>query len=96
MNFSVIASFSIEPSSTAAFEAALKVLTDATRREPGCLQYDIHTNTEVEGGYFIVEKYETEQDYLFHREQQHIQDFRQIVTPLFKEPPIVLRGQLAW
>ncbi len=96
MNFSVIASFSIETGSTAAFEAALKILTDATRRESGCIQYEIHTNTEVEGGYFIIEKYESEQDYLFHREQQHILDFRQIATPLFKEKPLILRGQLAW
>ena len=96
MSFAVIASFTIDPANAHPFEAALKVLTEATRREPGCIQYDVHTSTDTEGAYFIVELYETEEDYLFHREQQHILDFRQIAAPLFKEPPIVLRGAQAW
>jgi quinol monooxygenase YgiN len=96
MSFTVIASFTIDPSNKAAFEAALKVLTEATRREPGCVQYDIHTSTDIDGAYFIVEQYATEKDYLSHREQQHILDFRQIAEPLFKEPPVVLRGAQAW
>lgn len=96
MSFTVIASFAIDPSHKATFEAALKVLTEATRREPGCVQYDVFASTEIDGAYFIVEQYVTENDYLFHREQQHILDFRQIAVPLFKEPPVVLRGVQAW
>ena len=92
MSFAVIASFTIDPANAHPFEAALKVLTEATRREPGCIQYDVHASTDTEGAYFIVELYETEEDYLLHREQQHILDFRQIAAPLFKEPPVVLRG----
>jgi autoinducer 2-degrading protein len=96
MSFTVIASFTIDPSNIAAFEAGLKVLTEATRREPGCVQYDVIASTDTDGAYFIVEQYATESDYLFHREQQHILDFRQIAAPLFKEPPVVLRGVQAW
>ncbi len=96
MSFTVIASFAIDPSNAHAFEAALKILTQATRREPGCIQYDVHASTDTQGAYFIVEQYATEKDYLSHREEQHILDFRQIAAPLFKEPPVVLRGQLAW
>jgi quinol monooxygenase YgiN len=96
MSFTVIASFTIDPSNKTAFEAALKVLTEATRREPGCIQYDIHTSTDTDGAYFIVEQYATEKDYLSHREEQHILDFRQIAAPLFKEAPVILRGVQAW
>jgi quinol monooxygenase YgiN len=96
MSFTVIASFTIDPSNKATFEAALKVLTEATRREPGCVQYDIHTSTDTDGTYFIVEQYATEKDYLSHRDEQHILDFRQIAAPLFKEPPVILRGIQAW
>lgn len=96
MSFAVIASFTVDPINTQAFESALKLLTEATRREPGCIQYDVHTSSDTEGAYFIVEQYATEKDYLFHREQQHILDFRQIAAPLFKEPPVVLRGEQAW
>ena len=96
MSFTVIASFTIDPINTQAFEAALKVLTKATRREPGCIQYDVHTSSDTEGAYFIVEQYAMEKDYLSHREEQHILDFRQIAAPLFKESPVVLRGEQAW
>jgi quinol monooxygenase YgiN len=96
MSFTVIASFTIDPINKTAFEAALKVLTEATRREPGCVQYEIHSSTDTDGAYFIVEQYATQNDYLSHREEQHILDFRQIAAPLFKEPPVVLRGTRAW
>ena len=96
MSFTVIASFTIDSANAHAFEAALKVLTQATRREPGCIQYDVHASTDTHGAYFIVEQYATEKDYLSHREEQHILDFRQIAAPLFKEPPVVLRGAQAW
>lgn len=96
MSFTVIAAFSIDPVSKDAFEAALKVLVDATRREPGCAQYDVHRSSETEGSYFIVEQYATQEDYLFHREVQHILDFRQIAFPLLQDAPVVLRGELAW
>ena len=96
MSFAVIASFTIDPANAHPFEAALKVLTEATRREPGCIQYDVHASTDTEGAYFIVELYETEEDYLLHREQQHILDFRQLEAPLLKEPKVVLRGAQAW
>jgi quinol monooxygenase YgiN len=96
MSFTVIASFTIDPGHKATFEAALKVLTEATRREPGCVQYDVHASTDVAGAYFIVEQYATEKDYLSHREEQHILDFRQIAAPLFKEPPVILRGEKAF
>jgi len=96
MSFAVIASFTIDPINTQAFEAALKVLAQATRREAGCTQYDVHASSDTEGSYFIVELYATEKDYLFHREQHHILDFRQTAAPLFKVPPVVLRGAQAW
>jgi quinol monooxygenase YgiN len=38
MSFAVIASFTIDPANARPFEAALKLLTEATRREPGCIQ----------------------------------------------------------
>lgn len=96
MSYAVIASFTIDTVNTHAFEAALKVLTQATRREPGCIQYDVHVSTDTQGAYFIIEQYVTENDYHVHRREQHILDFRQIAAPLFKEPPVVLRGEKAW
>jgi quinol monooxygenase YgiN len=96
MSFAVIASITIDPINNQTFEAALKVLFQATRREPGCIQYDVHASSDRQDSCFIVDLYMPEKDYLPHREQQQILDFRQIATQLFKEPPVVLRGELAW
>ena len=92
MNFTVIASFSVKKENIESFEMALKDLTTATRQEQGCTQYDVHTSSDTEGSYFIIEEYLSLENYLSHRESQHVQNFRQIAAPLFKKPPVVLRG----
>lgn len=96
MNFTVIASFSVKKENTESFEMALKDLTIASRKELGCAQYDVHTSTDTEGAYFIIEEYLSLENYLSHKESQHVQSFRQIAAPLFEKPLVVLRGTKAW
>lgn len=96
MNFSVIASFIVAPDSVTFFEEKLKQLAATTQKEAGCLEYEVNTNSEVEGGYFILEKYVTYEAYLLHRESAHILEFRAAVGNLFTQPPVVLRGSKAW
>jgi quinol monooxygenase YgiN len=95
MNFSVIASFAVAPESVDFFEEKLKQLAATTQQEPGCLEYEVNKNSEIEGGYFIVEKYVTYDDYLLHRESAHILEFRAAVGDLFTQPPVVYRGSKA-
>jgi quinol monooxygenase YgiN len=96
MSFSVIASFAVAPESVDFFEEKLKQLAATTQQEPGCLEYEVNKNSEIEGGYFIVEKYVTYDDYLLHRESAHILEFRAAVGDLFTQPPVVYRGSKAW
>jgi quinol monooxygenase YgiN len=96
VNFSVIASFAVAPESVDSFEEKLKKLASITQQEPGCLEYEVQRNSEVEGGYFIVEKYVSYEDYLLHRDSAHILEFRAAVKDLFTQPPIVFRGTKAW
>ena len=96
MSFSVIASFAVAPELVEFFEEKLKQLAATTQQEPGCLEYEVNKNSEIEGGYFIVEKYVTYDDYLLHRESAHILEFRAAVGDLFTQPPVVYRGSKAW
>lgn len=96
MSFAVIASLTIDPINKQTFEAAFKVLVQATRREPGCIQCDAHASSDRQDSSFTVDLYMSEKDYLSHREQEQILDFRQIATQLFNEPPVVLRGEQSW
>lgn len=96
MNFAVIATFVVDPESISFFEEKLQLLARTTKLEPGCLHYEVNKNSEVEGGYFIIEKYASYEDYLSHRESAHILEFRSEVAHLFKEPPTIYRGSDAF
>ena len=75
MNFSVIASFTVALETVELFEGSLAKLAAKTQQEPGCIEYEVHKNSEIDGSYFIVEKYLTYEDYLAHRESSHILEF---------------------
>jgi quinol monooxygenase YgiN len=96
MSFSVVASFEVKPEAIAAFEIALRRLTETTRLEPGCDAYIVHRNSEKPGFYFIIESYKFYEEYLIHRESEHIADFRLAAGDFFAQPTVVLRGEPAW
>jgi quinol monooxygenase YgiN len=96
MSFAVVASFEVKPEAIEAFEIALRKLTESTRQEAGCEEYKIHRNTEKPGGYFITESYKTYEDYLLHRDSQHIANFRAAAADFFAQPTVILRGEPAW
>ena len=96
MSFSVVASFDIKVENINAFEVGVKKLTEITQAEPGCIEYVVNRNTEKPGSYFITESYITYEDYVAHRDSQHIADFRLAAADFFAQPPVVYRGEPAW
>jgi quinol monooxygenase YgiN len=96
MSFAVVASFEVLPEAIAKFETALKKLTETTRLEPGCDAYIVHRNSEKPGSYFIIESYKFYEEYLIHRESEHVALFRATASDSFAQPPLILRGQPAW
>jgi quinol monooxygenase YgiN len=51
--------------------AALKPLTEASRAEPGCLQYDVHRDPENPNVLFLYEQYENEAAFRAHADSEH-------------------------
>lgn len=96
MNFSVIATFKVALEAKELFEESLANLAAKTQQEPGCIEYEVHKNSEIDGAYFIIEKYLTYDDYLAHRESAHILEFKAAVGNIFIQPPLVFRGSKAW
>lgn len=45
-------------------------MAEASRREPGCLRYTVHTGIE-DGVVVIVEEYDSEADFTAHCESEH-------------------------
>ncbi|MFI7120144.1 putative quinol monooxygenase [Amycolatopsis sp. NPDC049868] len=50
----------------------LEPMAGASRREPGCLRYTVHSGTE-DGVVVIVEEYGSEQDFADHCASEHFQ-----------------------
>lgn len=77
------------------FEAIelLKKLVSETRKEEGCLQYDLIEDKENKGVFFIIELWETEEHHYKHGSQEHLLTFRQNATPLMNSQTEVYRGK---
>jgi len=52
-------------------EAELRALVAPTRREEGCLQYDLHRSTDLTGQFFLHEVWETREHHTAHYETPH-------------------------
>ena len=60
-----------KPGHETAVADLFRVLTDASRKEPGCLQYQVHTHPEDPRTFFIYEQYENEAGLEAHRASDH-------------------------
>lgn len=52
-------------------EAELRALVAPTRREEGCLQYDLHRSTELPGQFFLHEVWESREHHTAHTRTPH-------------------------
>ena len=52
-------------------EAELRALVAPTRREEGCLQYDLHRSTELAGQFFLHEVWESREHHNAHTRTPH-------------------------
>jgi quinol monooxygenase YgiN len=52
-------------------EAELRALVGPTRREPGCLVYDLHCGADAPGGYLLHEVWESREAHRAHTQTAH-------------------------
>ena len=52
-------------------ERVLRALTEASRKEPGCLMFQVHRHRERKGELFIYEQYKNEAALESHRKTPH-------------------------
>jgi len=70
----------------------LKKLVFETRKEEGCLQYELIEDSENKGIFFLVELWETEEHHHQHNASEHLFEFRKSAAPLFESASEVYRG----
>ena len=70
----------------------LKKLVSETRKEEGCLQYDLIEDKENMGTFFLIELWETEEHLHKHSVQDHILEFRKNAIHMVESQNLVYKG----
>ena len=71
----------------------LKKLVSETRKEEGCLQYDLIEDKESKGHFFMVELWETEEHHHLHSVKEHLLTFRQNAALMMESQTEVYKGK---
>lgn len=92
MNLHIVALFRIKENYLIDAIELFKKLVNATRKEEGCLQYDLVEDIENKGVFFIVEIWETQEYHFKHSGTEHLMEFRIQSAPMLEESTQVYRG----
>lgn len=79
----VIATLEIKPGTFDQVVAAAKPCIEATRKEAGCLTYDLHHSVTDENKIVFVESWESRAALEAHFGQPHMATWRDLAAPFF-------------
>lgn len=85
----VIARAEVSPEARARFIVAAKDCIAATRREPGCLAYDMHQSVSEIGHFVFVERWASRADVDRHMREPHLQAFLTIAGTCVTAAPVI-------
>ena len=83
----VIAIIKAKPGKEAEVRAELLALVPITRKEPGCINYDLHLSTENPGHFAFHENWTSQQHLADHLARPHLVALAAKGAELFAEPP---------
>jgi len=63
--------------------ALFSELIDETRKEPGCIKYELHEVTDQQGLFIMMEEWASEAAIEYHNTSQHFTDFLASSEPYF-------------
>jgi quinol monooxygenase YgiN len=92
MTFSILAIFTVQSEFISQFRDALMKNASASQQEPGCISYIVHGDASASNVFFLYEKYQSKEDYEFHRTTSHLKEFREVMTPMLESDPVIYRG----
>ncbi len=86
----VVAELVAKPGKADEVRAALTGLVDPTRKEDGCVQYDLHESTDEPGRFVFYENWASRAALDAHLESPHLIALRAIAPDLLSEPARIL------
>lgn len=84
----LIATLTIKPGSLDAIREAVMPCIEATRREDGCVSYDLHQSLTDENTLVFVERWETRAHLEAHFDTPHLIAWREAGSPYFLDRKI--------
>jgi quinol monooxygenase YgiN len=88
----VVAVFRTRPEDAMPLRVALQAMLVPTRREVGCVNYDLHEAIDDPGLFFFHETWESTDHHRAHLDTPHVRQLLTIVPKLLIEPIYELKG----
>jgi quinol monooxygenase YgiN len=93
----VVATTRVKPEHRAAYVAGAKDCIAETRKEPGCIAYDLHGSVSDPDTFVFVERWESHDHLAAHRLTPHLKAWRALSGP-FKASPtnieVIIGGEV--
>jgi quinol monooxygenase YgiN len=86
----VVAEMLAKPGKEAELRTQVLALVAPTRKEEGCVQYDLHVSTAEPGRFVFYEKWTSSETLERHLNSPHFKAFQKVADSLLAEPPRVL------
>jgi quinol monooxygenase YgiN len=82
----VVARIKAKPGLESRVGAALEALVQPTRKEPGCINYDLHQSSDDKSLFLFYENWKSKGDLDKHLEMPYLRDFLTKSTDILDEP----------
>ncbi|ALR29862.1 antibiotic biosynthesis monooxygenase [Chryseobacterium sp. IHB B 17019] len=92
MNLYVVALFKFNENYLMEAVELFQTLVRETRKEEGCLQYDLVEDKDNKGTFFMVELWESEEHHNRHNGQDHLLNFKRDVSKILESTTQVYKG----
>ena len=85
----IAARITVREGRSRAFLRLCRPLVRQTRREKGCLRYELYRDPQRRNVFFFYEEYADDAARAFHSQQPYMDEYRRRREPLLAEPPSV-------
>jgi len=83
----VMALLRAKPGKEEAVKQGLLALLEPTRKEPGCINYDLHQSADTPGMFMFYENWKSKTDLDEHLKMAHMRDFMRNGREVLSGPP---------
>jgi quinol monooxygenase YgiN len=89
----VVAIFRAQPGREPDLGAALRAMLLPTRKEDGCLNYDLHQGVDDPGLFYFHETWASTDHHRAHLDTAHVRQLLTISAPILLDPILELKGR---